>query len=62
VDVELSITLPTGVVPATIIATETTLSAAATASARSSWDERDLVAVVSGVFASLATVVSVVAP
>lgn len=60
VDVDLKIRLPTGEVFATIVATEETLDASASLASRPTWDERDLVAVVSGVFAQLASAVSVV--
>lgn len=59
VDVDLEISLPTGVVCSTITASEETISAAAAAADREIWDERDLVTVVADVFMSLAGTVKV---
>ena len=59
VDVDLRIGLPTGEVNSTIVASEETLDAAAKSAGRQTWDERDLVAVVSSVFSSLAKTVTV---
>lgn len=59
VDVDLRIELPTGEVNSTIVASEATLDTAARAAGRQTWDERDLVTVVSSVFSSLANTVKV---
>ena len=59
VHVELRIELPTGVVTSTIVATELSLDTVANANGRSTWDERDLVTVVSGVFSQLSYTVTI---